>query len=72
MATVEIKVPEIGAFVVYGTDPRTRGFTLDPRLVSKVTGYEKHHGVLYVVSRYESGAVLRIPADDATEIIPFD
>jgi len=42
----------IGDHVVYGPDPRAKGFTLDPREVGRVVGRYENAGVEYAKIAY--------------------
>jgi len=60
---------KVGAHVVYGPDPRTKGFALDPLYVGTVIKFQTISGVKYAIVDYGSGRKRQSYPTDAWTII---
>lgn len=53
---------EVGDKVLYGRDPRSSGFKLDPNNIYTVTKVEDRGGITYVTAKRSTGSTLSYPA----------
>jgi hypothetical protein len=59
---------QVGDTVLYGADPRKKGFKLQPENKLKVVKIDKNAGVTYISAKAATGKVFRYAADEYTKL----